>query len=120
MMKKWFALLIFVSLSNSLLYAADQQQFLWVTTPLGKGEFQVPFTARTTIFDIKQYIQEQEGIAPDHQVLCKPEVVPVDGILGYLLTDTQHITLDDDQTCQYYDIQPDSILKLLLLTQPHM
>ena len=92
-------------LSINTLYSA--QQTLKVKTI--KDKIDVPFTAATTIAQVKEAIKESEGVPVEQQKLIKSEGWVLGLFPKILIT-----VLEDDQTCSKYDLQPTSDIQFYL------
>jgi hypothetical protein len=106
MRMKQFQLLMMVCCTSAL-YAADvEQQYLTVTTPFDSCRWQVPYDPSMTIYAIKQHIKNQDGIELDRQILWKSN--------GSVLSDKIHTPLENDKTCEHYNVRPDSTIWFLM------
>ncbi len=98
-------LLIVVSLGS--LCSAAAQNILKVKTI--KQSIEVPFTAQTTIGQIKQALEQSEGIPANQQKLTKNEGWTIGFPPKQLI-----ITLADNQTCAQYGLVHNAEVQLWL------
>jgi len=70
----------------------------------------IPFVGTTTIAQLKEAIQESEGIPVEHQVLMQRIIVR-----GCFSSSKRFITLKDEKTCAHYGL--DYSTELILVVQ---
>ncbi len=96
------------SVVSNPLCAADTRKVICIETM--KYGFNVPFTDETTIRQLKEQIQEDEGIPVEQQLLQKKEWART----GILLPGQVSIELEDGKTCAHYDLKNNDTIKLFL------
>jgi len=96
-----------IALAHTSATLPAEQQVLKVKTL--KATLEIPFAAQTTILQIKEAIERDEGIPTAQQVLVKNE-----GWMLALPPKKLTVTLDDSQTCRSYDLQNNNELDLYI------
>ncbi len=89
------------------LCAADTKK---VSVETLKDSFQIPFSDNTTIKELKEQIQNYEGVPVEQQVLKKKEWIRK----GMIIPTQESILLEDNKTCSDYDLQNKSTVQLFL------
>ncbi len=102
------AIIIISSLCLSNLSAADGKKRVLIENI--KYSFPITFDDTTKIREIKNSIEDAEGVPVDMQKLYKPEWVRS----GWIIPEKTFIELEDEKTCADYDIQNKTVLKLWL------
>ncbi len=109
-MKQYFYTMVAAAICMAFnsLSAADTEKVLCVETM--KYSFDVPFTDKTTIVQLKELILKSEGVPVEQQLLKKKEWVRE----GMIFPAQESILLEDDKTCSDYDLQNKSTVQLFL------